>query len=93
MPRNAIHGFRPGDGQQRRCRDWSQLEAFVQRHDPCYKYILPGNDEISNLERFKYCPNDSPYLPKIRAYFGYDDDWVPWPYREQTSYKKKAGQD
>ncbi|KAI1453657.1 hypothetical protein F4805DRAFT_442653 [Annulohypoxylon moriforme] len=79
VPLNSAHGYRPGDGQSRKCRDWSQVQKFVGAHDPCYRYLEPGNNELSNLERFKFCPSDSPYLPKIRQYFGYDDDWVPQP--------------
>ncbi|KAI0006994.1 hypothetical protein F4779DRAFT_620067 [Xylariaceae sp. FL0662B] len=75
VPLNAVHGFRPGDGQTRKCRDWNQVQQFVNAHDPCYHYLKPGDNELSNLERFKYCPKGSPYLPKIRDYFGYRDDW------------------
>lgn len=79
VPLNMVHGYRPGDGQQRMCRDWSQVQKFVEAHDPCYRYLRPGDIEFSNLERFKFCPPDSEYLPKIRKYFGYDDDWIPQP--------------
>ncbi|KAL4984196.1 hypothetical protein BDW68DRAFT_180871 [Aspergillus falconensis] len=77
VPPNGEHGYRPGDGQTRQCRDWAQLEAFVRQHDPCYRYVCPGNEQISNLERFKYCSDNSVYLPKIREYFGLKQDWVP----------------
>ncbi|PQE06800.1 cytochrome p450 protein [Rutstroemia sp. NJR-2017a BBW] len=90
-PRFTVkHGARPGDGQIRQCRDWSQLEKFVFDHSGCYKYIKQGNQNISQIERMKYCPNDSPYLPDIRKYFGYADDWNPWPYVEQETYLTKA---
>ena len=77
VPLNSVHGFRPGDGQNRKCRDWNKVQKFVSAHDPCYKYIEPGNKELSNLERFKYCPDDSQYLQKIRKYFNYSEDWLP----------------
>ncbi|KAL4955393.1 hypothetical protein BDW69DRAFT_182590 [Aspergillus filifer] len=77
IPPNAVHGFRPGDGQTRQCRDWTQLDAFVRQHDPCYRYICPGNETVSNLERFKYCSADSEYLPRIREYFGLGEVWTP----------------
>ncbi|KAH7306010.1 hypothetical protein B0I35DRAFT_483749 [Stachybotrys elegans] len=77
IPLNSVHGFRPGDGQPRQCRDWSQVDAYVKSHDPCYRYLEPGNKDLSNLERFKYCPSGSEYLPKIRKYFGYEKTWVP----------------
>ncbi|ETS81316.1 hypothetical protein PFICI_06318 [Pestalotiopsis fici W106-1] len=77
VPLNSMNGFRPGDGQDRTCREWSKLQQFVERHDPCYRYVMPGSHEISNLERFKFCPTNSEYLPKIRKYFGYTEEWVP----------------
>lgn len=73
------HGFRPGDGQSRQCRSWDKVEEFVEAHDPCYRYQNPGDTKLSNLEGFKFCPADSQYLPKIRKYFGYADDWLPEP--------------
>ncbi|KAK8062201.1 hypothetical protein PG997_014298 [Apiospora hydei] len=80
VPLNTAHnGYRPGDGQQRQCRDWNQVQEFVKAHDPCYRYLRPGDPDQSNLERFSFCPLDSEYLPKIRKYYGYDDDWVPSP--------------
>ncbi|OKL57706.1 hypothetical protein UA08_06900 [Talaromyces atroroseus] len=72
-------GRRPGEGQVRKCRDWSKLQEFVQEHAGCFKYIHPENHTMETIERVKYCPNDSPYLPLIRKYFGLPDDWLPWP--------------
>ncbi|PYH70986.1 uncharacterized protein BO88DRAFT_335621, partial [Aspergillus vadensis CBS 113365] len=79
VPHNTVTGFRPGDGQTRMCRDWEKLDAFVNEHSPCYRELSHTDEHISNLDRFKYCPNDSPYLPIIRSFFGYDEEWVPWP--------------
>ncbi|KAI1481086.1 hypothetical protein F4774DRAFT_375499 [Daldinia eschscholtzii] len=77
VPLNSVHGFRPGDGQQRKCRDWNKLQEFAESHNPCYRYLQPGNATFSNLERFKFCSEESGYLPKIRKYFGYSADWAP----------------
>ncbi|KAK9786402.1 putative Calcineurin-like phosphoesterase domain-containing protein [Seiridium cardinale] len=77
VPFNSAHGFRPGDGQARKCRDWNKLQQFVETHDSCYRYLQPGNENISNLERFKFCPPESQYIPKIRKYFGHAPDWTP----------------
>jgi hypothetical protein len=79
VPRNGdpADGLYPGDGQGRMCRDWSKISKFVEEHDPCYYYLEPTNEDMSNLERFKFCQPDSPYIPLIREYFGYNDDWVP----------------
>ncbi|KAJ2980120.1 hypothetical protein NUW58_g7030 [Xylaria curta] len=79
VPLNSANGFHPGDGQSRKCRDWKQVQSFVEKHDPCYRYLKPGDTEISNLERFKFCSEETGYLPKIRSYFGYNDSWVPEP--------------
>lgn len=80
VPLNSAHnGYRPGDGQQHKCRDWDRVQEFVRTHDPCYRYLRPGDPEQSNLERFSFCPPTSAYLPKIRKYYGYGDDWVPPP--------------
>lgn len=81
-----LSGRRPGVGQVKKCRNWNELETYVNKHAGCFKYIKPGFSDTSQIERMKYCPNDSPYLPLIRKYFGYDDDWSPWPYVEQTTW-------
>ncbi|KAG9233489.1 hypothetical protein BJ875DRAFT_442183 [Amylocarpus encephaloides] len=82
-------GLRPGEGQIRKCRDWSKLRAWVKERDGCFKYIKHDVKDISTIERMKYCSNDSKYLPKIRKFFGYPEDWTPWPYVEQVDYLKK----
>ncbi|RYO88824.1 hypothetical protein DL766_010161 [Monosporascus sp. MC13-8B] len=79
VPPNSVHGYRPGDGQPRKCRDWSKVQELVEAHDSCYRYLNPGGKELSNLERFKFCPRESQYLPKFRKHFGYGDDWMPEP--------------
>ncbi|PHH90389.1 hypothetical protein CDD83_3839 [Cordyceps sp. RAO-2017] len=88
VPLNSAHGFRPGDGQQRSCRDWSEVQAFVQAHDPCYRYVHPGDKDASNLQRFMFCPPDSEYLPKIRKYFQLADSWTPEP---QQGWRELGG--
>lgn len=65
---------RPGEGQLRTCRDWSQMEKYVTKHSGCYRY----DGDVPEIERWKFCPNDSKYLPKIREYFGLAEDWLPW---------------
>ena len=69
--------LKPGENQIRMCRDFNKLDAWAKEHDGCYKYVEPGNEDISNLERFKYCRKGSKYLPKVREYFGYAKDWTP----------------
>ena len=68
------------------CRDWAQLERWTEKQDGCFKHIHTKDKTIAEIERFKYCKNDSPYLSTIRKFFGYSADWLPWPYHEQDEY-------
>jgi hypothetical protein len=63
------HPGRPGDGQQRVCRDWKKLENFAMEHTACWRDINP-NENIDTLLRFRYCPAGSPYLERIHKIFG-----------------------
>ncbi|MCJ1404638.1 hypothetical protein MMC11_007864 [Xylographa trunciseda] len=57
-----------GVGQVRQCKDWSRLEAWAKSYTACHRHIhLNHGDDV--LERYKFCPKDSPYAAKIKAYF------------------------
>ncbi|OGM42375.1 hypothetical protein ABOM_008390 [Aspergillus bombycis] len=43
IPLNDVSGFKPGDGQKRMCRDWRQMQSFVEKHDPCYRQQFLGS--------------------------------------------------
>lgn len=64
-------------GQIRQCRDWKKLEEWAKDHTSCYNYISSEADHINQLERFKFCPPNSPYWPKVREHFGKGPDWKP----------------
>jgi len=66
-----------GDKQIRQCRDWNKLEAWAKEHTGCFRYGDPTWDQRSQFERYKFCPNDSPYLPHIRTFFEKDEAWLP----------------
>jgi hypothetical protein len=68
-----------GIGQMRQCRDWSKLEAWAKTHHACFRYgnFLVEDKLPSQVGRFKFCLDDSPYLHKARKYFGMGDDWFP----------------
>jgi hypothetical protein len=86
-PRYTVkHGLRPGENQIRKCRDWTKLQKYVADREGCFKNIFHNVHNISQIERVKYCSNDSPYLAKIRKYFGYEENWTPWPYVQQDDY-------
>jgi hypothetical protein len=68
-----------GYGQLRKCRDWSKLRDWADEHTACYRngnFVVEDKLE-SQIGRFRFCPEDSPYLPKIREYYGKQDDWFP----------------
>lgn len=58
-------GFQPprssGLGQDRKCRDWKKLEAFANEHNSCFKHVDPANDTFRAIDRYRYCPEGSPY--------------------------------
>ena len=58
-----------GGGQYRHCRDWSELEAWAKEQTACWRYVNSTDPNTSQLERFKYCPEGSPYLEKARKIF------------------------
>lgn len=62
-------GFQPssstGLGQVRMCRDWNALEkwAMDEERSGCWRDI-PGEDGVDGfreLERYRFCPEGSPY--------------------------------
>ncbi|PQE26543.1 Tat pathway signal sequence protein [Rutstroemia sp. NJR-2017a BBW] len=70
-------GHFTGLHQERQCRDWNKLEAWAKENTACYRYGDPSWNDKSQYERVKFCPDDSPYLPIIREFFGKGDDWYP----------------
>lgn len=60
-----------GLGQARMCRSWKKLEAWADKHNACFKDIDPTNRSIDNLERYRFCPQGSPY--KVAA----TTQWLP----------------
>lgn len=72
-------GPQNGVGQLRKCKDWSKLTKWAQENTACYRYgnFVEGDKKKNQIERFKYCPKDSPYLPKVREYFNMSDEWFP----------------
>ncbi|KAI4244324.1 MAG: hypothetical protein L6R40_003050 [Gallowayella cf. fulva] len=69
-------GFQPagrsGTGQTRQCRDWNKLEAWAQTHTACWRYINPHDPDFDLLQRHRFCPEGSPYIAKLKDFFGED---------------------
>ena len=64
-----------GSGGQ--CRDFRQLEKWANERSGCYKFTHLEDETWHTVDRAKYCPADSPYLPLVRAHFGFDEGWLP----------------
>ncbi|MCJ1241899.1 hypothetical protein MMC14_009905 [Varicellaria rhodocarpa] len=64
-----------GVGQYRQCRDWSRLEAWARQYNACHRHLHLEDGE-SVLERYKFCPEGSPYLKKVREAFGDVPAWT-----------------
>ncbi|KAI1767160.1 hypothetical protein GGR53DRAFT_145534 [Hypoxylon sp. FL1150] len=68
-----------GFQQYRQCRSFDALQEWTLAHPGCYRY---GNHTLedaqpSQLPRMRFCPEGSPELEKVRAYFGKGEDWKP----------------
>ncbi|KAF2637581.1 hypothetical protein P280DRAFT_109352 [Massarina eburnea CBS 473.64] len=77
MPAPIAHHV--GDGQLRRCRDWSKLTAWATRPDQhaCHKFD-DYREATNTLELFAYCPEGSPYGTVMEAYFAYHGHKDPY---------------
>ncbi|KAI1396461.1 hypothetical protein F4819DRAFT_500233 [Hypoxylon fuscum] len=65
--------------QFRQCRSFDALYEWTQANPGCYRY---GNHTLedakpSQIARMRFCPEGSPELEKVRAYFGKGEDWKP----------------
>jgi hypothetical protein len=67
-------GFQPhkssGLGQFRQCRNWKDLEAWAAENTACWRYINNTDPDFDSLERYKFCPEGSPYHDRIHEIFG-----------------------
>lgn len=62
------------------------MEAWAVRNSGCFGYVNETGDESGGLKYYKYCPEDSPFLPAVRRYFGYSDDWFEEPVEQVPPY-------
>ena len=78
-PRWSSNDDKPenGMGQHRQCRDWNKLATWAQENTACYRYLNESANDLNQMERFKFCPPESSYMPKVRKYFGVGEDWMP----------------
>jgi len=76
----AGNGKSTAVGQYRTCRNWDKLEQWTRENAGCYRY---GNPDIedhakSQIPRFRFCPEGSEELERVREYFEKGRDWKPY---------------
>ncbi|KAI4184227.1 MAG: hypothetical protein L6R41_004886 [Letrouitia leprolyta] len=54
-----------GMGQMRQCRDWGKLDGWAKRHSGCWRYLDAKHDESSEIWRWTYCPEGSPWYERV----------------------------
>ncbi|KAI1303856.1 hypothetical protein F5Y03DRAFT_407166 [Xylaria venustula] len=62
-----------GLDQIRMCRSWDKLEEWARQYTACYRYInqTASYSEVPQVERFVWCPKDSPYQKEVEKVFGH----------------------
>lgn len=71
---SGYHDKTSGVGQYRLCKDWGRLEAFAKENYACHRHIdLEDGQDVQ--ERYKYCPEGSPYEAKVREVYGEVEMW------------------
>lgn len=55
------------------------MEAWAKTHTACFRYgnFVVDEKKEDQIGRFKFCPDDSPYLSRVRRYYGMGEDWFP----------------
>lgn len=73
-------------GQVRMCRDWNALEKYVGDHPGCFAYLNETEGVSREIERYQFCPQDSPFAENMRKYFGYPEDFYREPLETAPDY-------
>lgn len=70
-PRFTDESHLSGIGQIRQCRSWSKLEEWARARPACWRFT--GSQLHMNMsveDRYRFCPEDSPYAAKVKEVFG-----------------------
>ena len=69
-----------GDEQTVMCRDYSKLVQWVYapERNACHKALSDYRSITHSIERYAYCPKDSPYFPVMTRYFQQKGHLDPW---------------
>ena len=60
----------PRQRPQKQCRNWDQLKIWALKNSACFKRLPHDDPKYNTLEEWTWCPEDSPYIPTIEAFFG-----------------------
>lgn len=61
----GLVGGQTAEGQFRMCKDFSRLAAWAKEHTGCHRHDV----SIPTLERYRFCPEGTPYMDKVREMF------------------------
>jgi len=77
-------GKNTGMGQLKTCRNWGKLEKWTLENAGCYRYGNPNIEDAktSQIPRFRFCPEGSKDLARVREYFKKGEDWKPYQEKE-----------
>ena len=68
-------GATTGLDQTRMCRSWEDLSNWAAGQSACFAYINETQGVDAVIERFQFCPRNSPYSNSMRQYFNHSSDW------------------
>lgn len=54
-----------GMGQMRQCRNWGKLEEWAKKYSGCWRYLDAKHDESSEIWRWTYCPEGTPWFERV----------------------------
>lgn len=59
-----------GMGQIRQCRDWGKLEEWAKKYSGCWRYLDAKHDESSEIWRWTYCAEGTPWHDRVKKWVG-----------------------
>lgn len=64
-----------GTSQTRMCRSWEELAQWAESQTACFGYLNETQGVNAVIQRFQYCPRDSPFAGAMKQHFGHRKDW------------------
>jgi hypothetical protein len=67
------------------CRDWTQLEKWADENSACWRHIGASfGEDVRELDRYRFCPEGSPYKEMSETLWLKDDWWMKYKYEESV---------